>query len=239
MNLLHFSPPFNILLPGMMTVPLWVVPKPHSDKLRLVVDHSAGDYSPNSFISPDDGSVHLDTLHVLGKALLNVKSKHGNVPLVLFNTDVSQAYHRLPVHRLWQLRQVVTICGHHHVDNNNNFENCGAGHLWVTFFGLVLWVAIMIKQILDLFAYVNDAFSWDFADNTALYPSYNKVLLAKQTRLLQLFDDVGIPHEECKQVFGSPLQIISFNVDPNLMTITMSKAAREEFFVAICTFPNP
>jgi hypothetical protein len=47
----------------------------------------------------------------------------------------------------------------------------------------------------------------------------------KQTQLLTLFDDVGIPHEERKQVFGSPLQIIGFDVDPNSMTITMPQAA--------------
>ena len=196
-------------------------------------------YSPNSFIPLDEGTVHLDTLHILGKALLRVRSEHGNVPLVLFKTDVSQAYRCLPVHRLWQLRQVVTICNRHHVDNNNNFGNRGAGRLWITFFGLVLWIAVMIKHIFDLFAYVDDAFSWEFANNTTFYPPYNKFLPAKQTQLLQLFDDVGIPHEERKQVFGSPLQIIGFDVDPNSMTITMSKAARDELVTAIRAFANP
>ena len=69
----RFSDAFSVLSPGMTTIPLWVVPKPHSDKFRLVVDHSAGDYSPNSFISPDDASVHLDTLRVLGQALIKVR----------------------------------------------------------------------------------------------------------------------------------------------------------------------
>jgi hypothetical protein len=171
----RFSHAFHTLSPGMTTIPLWVVPKPHSDKLRLVVDHSAGDFSPNSFISPDEASVHLDTLHILGKALIRVRERHGDVPLVLFKTDVSQAYRRLPVHPLWQLRQVVTIQGSHHVDNNNNFGNRGAGRLWGTFFGLVLWIAVVVKLILDLFAYVDDAFSWEFADNTAFYPPLCKV----------------------------------------------------------------
>ena len=47
----HFSPSFGSdLLPGMTSIPIGVVPKPHSDKLRLVVDQSSGDYSLNSFI---------------------------------------------------------------------------------------------------------------------------------------------------------------------------------------------
>ena len=31
--------------------------------------------------------------------------------------------------------------------------------------GVILWIAIHIKQILDLLAYINDTFSWEFADN--------------------------------------------------------------------------
>lgn len=66
-----FSEPFDSLLLGMTTIPLWVVPKPHSEKLHLVVDQTAGDFSPNSFISLEDACVHLDLLHVLGSALIN------------------------------------------------------------------------------------------------------------------------------------------------------------------------
>ncbi|KAF8802435.1 hypothetical protein BYT27DRAFT_6759205 [Phlegmacium glaucopus] len=235
----RFSPPFQNLLPGMTTIPLWVVPKPHSDNLRLVVDHSAGSYSPNSFISSDDASTHLDTLHALGAALIRVRKEHGNVPLVLFKTDVSQAYRRLPMHPLWQIRQVVTIDGVHHVDHNNNFGNRGAGRLWITFFGLALWIAIFIILIHDLFAYVDDGFSYEFADQTTFYAPYGKFLPSKQSRLLTLFDDIGIPHEERKQVSGSPLMIIGFNVDPNAMTITMATDARRDIIKAVRDFANP
>jgi len=217
----------------MTTIPLWVAPKPHSDKSRLVVDHSAGEYSPNSFISSDKACVHLDTLHILGKALIKVRERYGDVPLVLFKTDVSQAYRCLPMHLLWQLCQVVTICGCHHIDNNNNFGNRGAGRLCVTFFSLVLWISIVVKSIDDLYAYVDDAFSWEFTDRLAFYQPYKKLLPAKQTDLLTLFDKVGVPHDERKQVFGSPLQVIGFDVNPNAMTITMSPDARAELVTAI------
>jgi len=234
----RFSTPFQDLLPGMTTIPLWVVPKPHSDKLRLVVDQSAGEYSPNSFISPSDASVHLDTLHALGAALIRVRKQHGDVPLVLFKTDVSQAYRRLPMHPLWQIRQIVTIDDMNHVDRNNNFGNRGAGRLWVTFFGLVLWIAGFVVFIHDLFAYVDDAFSYEFADRMTFYGPYNKYMPTKQSRLLTLFDDLGIPHEEQKQVFGSPLTIIGFDVNPNSMTITMSPEARNDLIGTIRDFPT-
>ena len=217
----RFSSAFTTLMPGMTMIPLWVVPKPHVDKLRLVVDHLAGKFSPNLYISPDDAGVHLDTLQVLGKSLLKVKRQYSNTPIVLFKTDVSQAYWHLPMHPLWQLHQIVMINNAHHVNNNNNFGNQGAGCLWITFFGLVLWIAVVIKHIEDLFAYVDDAFSWEFADSMSYYHPYKKLLPTKQARLLSLFNTLGVPHEERKQVSGSPLQIIGFDVDPNAMTITM------------------
>jgi hypothetical protein len=70
--LCRFSPAFSSLLPGMMCVLLWVIPKPHSDKLRLIVDHSAGEYLPNSYIPTHEGRFHLDTLHQLGSALIRI-----------------------------------------------------------------------------------------------------------------------------------------------------------------------
>jgi hypothetical protein len=223
----------------MTTIPLWVVPKPHTDKLRLVVDQSAGDFSPNSFIASEDARVHLDSLHALGAALIRVREQYRDIPLVLFKTDVSQAYRRLPMHPLWQLHQVVTIDGKHHVDNSNDFGNRGAGRLWVVFFSLVLWIAVFIKFISDLFSYVDDSFSWEFADHVEFYAPYQKLMPTKQVHLLLHFDELGIPHDECKQVSGSPLTIIGFDVDPNTMTITMPPYARQDLLIAIRTFANP
>jgi hypothetical protein len=98
---------------------------------------------------------------------------------------------------------------------------------------------MVIVQIKDLFAYVNNAFSWEFADRVIFYLPYDKSLPTKQAYLLTLFDDVGIPHKERKQVYGLPLQVIGFDVDPNVMTITMPSAARDELVLAVRTFANP
>ena len=75
----HFSEAFGEdLLPGMYSIPIGVVPKPHTDgkKFRLVVDHSTGKFSLNSFISREDAKTHLDTLHQLGKALVDAKQQY-------------------------------------------------------------------------------------------------------------------------------------------------------------------
>ena len=61
--------------------------------------------------------------------------------------------------------------------------------------GVILWIAIHIKQILDLLAYVNNTFSWEFANNQLWYQPYACSFPAKQTHLLQLWDKLSIPHE--------------------------------------------
>jgi hypothetical protein len=99
----------------------------------------------------------------------------------------------------------------------------------------------LVKQIFDLFAYVDDSFSWDFrvADNLTYYAPYHKFLPDKQARLLLLFDEIGVPHEERKQVFGAPLTIIGLDVDPNAMTITMPSDVKRDLVSAVWTFANP
>jgi hypothetical protein len=81
-----FSPPFSSsadpLLPGMISILVHTVPK-KSGKLRLVVDHSAGDFSPNSHIVRDDVHNDLDTILHLGHNLLHLRHSFGTVPVWL------------------------------------------------------------------------------------------------------------------------------------------------------------
>ena len=236
----RFSPSFASLQPGMTCVPLWVIPKRDSDNLRLIVDHSAGNFSPNMYIPGNEGRVHLDSLHQLGTALIKVRQEHGaNVELVLFKSDISQAYRRLPVHPLWQLHQVVRIDDGLHVDRNNNFGNRGAGRVWFSFFCLVLWVAVFLKSITDLLAYVDNCFSWEFSDNLVFYQPYDKLLPRKQAKFLTLLDHLHIPHEERKQIYGERINIIGFVVDANAMTITMPEDARMQLITTVRAFANP
>ena len=90
----RFSPSFGQhLLPGMTAIPIGVVPKPHSNKLRLVVDQSSGDFTPNSFIPWQSVVVPLDNLQDLGAILRCIRVEHGpSTKLVVFKSDVSQAY---------------------------------------------------------------------------------------------------------------------------------------------------
>ena len=42
---------------------------------------------------------------------------------------------------------------------------------------------------------------------------------AKQAKLLELWDELGIPHEKEKQLSGPSLPILGFDVDANAMTV--------------------
>jgi hypothetical protein len=94
---------------------------------------------------------------------------------------------------------------------------------------LVTWIAENVHQIANLIrAYIDDSFSFDESDEFSWYCPYNKFLPPSQTALLKLWDELGIPHKEKKQVFGSPLTSIGFDINPNMMSITMPKNTKTE-----------
>ncbi|TFY54350.1 hypothetical protein EVG20_g9737 [Dentipellis fragilis] len=213
------------LYPGVYSMPIGVVPKPNSDKLHLVTDHSAGKFSLNSMIgkpAPDE-KVQLDNIYDLGHNLLQVRRLLPNIELDIFKSDVAEAYRLMPMHPLWQVKQVVSIGRRRMVDRCNVFSGRRSGNIWCAFMSLVLWIAVYVKHILDLLGYSDDTFSWEYRDNTVWYHPYNRLIPRKQRQLLYLWDELGIPHRSEKQIFGSPLPVIGFEVDPNAMMVSISE----------------
>ena len=87
------------LLPGMYSMPIHVVPKPHSSDFRLVTNQSAGDFSLNSMIHREDiAGYPLDNMTHPGEMLLRKKATYPNEDLVLFKSDVAEAYRLLTAH---------------------------------------------------------------------------------------------------------------------------------------------
>ncbi|KIJ32237.1 hypothetical protein M422DRAFT_184884, partial [Sphaerobolus stellatus SS14] len=211
------------LLPGMFSSPIGAIPKPHSTGMRLITDQSAGPHSLNSFIPKDAAAVRYDNMHDLGKLLRKVHKKYGRPPAYLFKSDCSEAFRRIPMHVLWQIRQIVTVDGQRHVDRCLVFGNRGAPNIWCAFMALVVWIVIHIKQIEDLLHYMDDAFSYE---------------MDPQVALLRLWDELGLPHSIKKQEFGPSLVIIGFHIDPACMSMTISHTAREELVSAILQFIN-
>ena len=101
---------------------------------------------------------------------------------------------------------------------------------------LVIWIAVMKYLIQLLYIYVDDSFSAQKRGERLFYKRYHKYLPSNLTRLLQLWDFIGLPHEEHKQVFGDVLPIIGFEADPNLMRVCMSDESKLQLITAVRDF---
>ncbi|KAI0689521.1 hypothetical protein C8T65DRAFT_588561 [Cerioporus squamosus] len=225
------------LLPGMYCMPVHVVPKPHSDKLRLVNDQSAGSFSLNSMIRPEaiKGAV-LDGMPALGADLRALHRDFPGVPLILWKSDVSQAYCRLPVSFYWQNRQAVTIDGLRYIDRCNLFGSRGSLRVWMAFYCLVHWIAQNKRGIRYPKSYVDDNFGPELRTSVEWYAPYGKFLPRSQARLLRLWDDINLPHEEHKQVAGVQLTIVGFFVDAEQFSISLPPEGKQRFLQEMSDF---
>lgn len=235
----RFSPSFGAdLLPGMYSMPIHAVPKPGSSDLRMVTDHSYGSFSLNSMIQHNNISGYpLDNLKHLGETLLDLHSNTDqHPPLILFKSDVSEAYRLLPLHRNWQLKQINTLDGLRYVDRCNAFGGRASGSLWISFNSLVTWIARYVKGIDNLLVYVDDSFKVVRAASMSFYQPFNKSMPTEQIALLNLWAELGIPFKERKQLFGAPLTIIGIEVDPNNLTFTLPEKAKTDLLAEVEDF---
>jgi hypothetical protein len=184
----------------------------------------------------DVAGARMDSISDLVGTLLRYRKKKPRAKLILFKSDVSAAYRRLPLHPLWQLKQIVTIDGVRHVDRCTCFGGRGSCRDYTAFMGLVLWIAIFIKMLADLLGYIDDNFSFDEEGNVMWYEPYQCYYPAKQAGLLQLWDEIGLPHDKSKQEYAPVLRIIGFMVDPNLMRVSMDEEDRTKLVKHVLDF---
>ena len=224
----RFSPPFkHELLPGMYCMPIYAVPKPHSSDLRLVTDQSYGKYSPNSMIQHDKVTgFPLDNMMNFGEMLIDLERRAPGEEKVAWKSDIAEAYRILPMHKHWQVKQVVRVDDECHVDHCNVFGGCGAGALFISVDSLVAWIAKEIKRIRYLGNYVDDSSGCGKKSDYLFYEPYGKSMPRDQVILLTLWDELGIPHKPHKQISGSPLTIIGISVDANELSLTLPEEAK-------------
>ncbi|KEP45742.1 hypothetical protein V565_245120, partial [Rhizoctonia solani 123E] len=199
----RFSPSFSNLLPGMQSSALGAVPKVNLEKLRLITDQSVGRFSLNSFIDKTDVKVHYDNLTDLGCSLQAIRSKYGeDVPLVLWKSDVMHVFRCIPMHPLWQIRQVMEIDGSYYVDRCMVFGSRASPVIWCKIAGLIAWITIHVRRLAFLHHYMDDYWSIERGIFLIPYKVYNDLRPHSQVQFLTLLDELGVPHEQTKQVFG-------------------------------------
>ena len=62
----------------------------------------------------------------------------------------------------------------------------------------------------------------------AWYAPYEQEFPRQQAQLLELWDEIGIPHKKAKQVFGECLTILGIVVNVDNLTFTLTHEAREQ-----------
>src|SRR5882724_4074751 len=140
------------------------------------------------------------------------------------------------MHPLWQLKQIVMIDGEHHVDRCMVFRSRSSPRIWCTFMGLVSWIGIYIYMIEVLLHYMDNVFTYVTNPVLQYYPPYNTYYPSKQCCLLTLWDNIGLPHEQCKQIFDQCINIISFFVNPVDMSFSMPPNLKDAPIIAIRIF---
>ncbi|KAG1906134.1 uncharacterized protein F5891DRAFT_1182335 [Suillus fuscotomentosus] len=145
------------LLPGMYSMPIHAVPK-EGGKFCLVMNHSTGDFSLNSMISKEDiAGITLDNVQDLGDALHLHHQSNPHNTLRIWKADVSEAYRHMPMHPLWQIKQVVMFEGQRRIDRANVFGGRASQRIFHAFMSLVMWLAVFVRLI-QAFLYVDDSF---------------------------------------------------------------------------------
>lgn len=140
------------------------------------------------------------------------------------------------MHLLWQFKQIVTIDGERDVDYDNCFGGRGSAGIYIPFDGLVTWIAKKVKLIPDLWMYMDDSFGIDEERNMLWYHHYGKNMPTNQVKLLSLWNELGIPHEWSKQIFGNKLTAIGIEVNANSLTLTLPSQGQQDLLEELCNF---
>lgn len=74
----------------------------------------------------------MDNLAHLGEMLLRRKRCDPDVKLVTWKSDITEAYRACPMHKLWQIKQVIRIRGRLRVDRANLFGGLGSGAIFIS-----------------------------------------------------------------------------------------------------------
>lgn len=182
----HWSPrlPFQHLLPGLKTSPMFVVWQ--NQKPRIITDHAGSGL--NNGISKEDGRVRYNDMHPFGQALRQAHLKNPAIDLVLYKSDVAAAFLNLPAHPVWQLRQVVAVDGDRYIVRRLVFGNRASPRCWCAVSALIFWIGDRKLNIVGLHVYMDDYFCWDLASNMVYF--HGRLCPKRQVLLLLFWESI-------------------------------------------------
>lgn len=184
-------------------MPIFAIPKLNSEDFWLVTDQSHGTHSLNSMIDHKCVTGYpLDNMVQYGEMLLDLAAKQPHARHVTWKSDIAEAYQIIPMHPLWQIKQINTIDAQRYVDHCNAFGRCASEALFIAFNSAVAWIAKNVKGVKSLCNYVDDSSGIGHADDLTFYEPYGKHYPLDQAHLLCLWDELGIPHKAKKQLWG-------------------------------------
>jgi hypothetical protein len=171
----------------------------------------------------------MDTLARLGDQLLRlVKDLKPGEFIIIWKSDVSEAYRLLPVAMPWQTKQINFIEGFHHVDRCVAFGGRRSGDLYIAFMSLILWIAQEKRKVRKPNGFMDDVYSIQIAGQESFHLTLQKSVPTDQAKMLNLWDDLGIPYKAHKQQHGRVLTVLGIEVNTDKLTFTLPDEKREE-----------
>jgi hypothetical protein len=143
----------------MYCMSIYAVPKPHSEKLRLVNDHSVSKYSLNSMVDHSQVTGYpMDNLAQFGQQLVKLRKEQPDLQtldsIVIWKSDISEAYRVCPLHPFWQLKQGVHIGNDVHVDRCIVFGSSASPAIFIALNSLVTWIAKHVRHVSFITTYL-------------------------------------------------------------------------------------
>lgn len=225
----RYSKGFYTLLPGMKVSPLLLVSKKGSSKKRVCTDMSFGSPSLNNYINKDRIQLSFDSLISFAPYMVGLARK--GVKLVVWKSDVQNAYRLLAMALMWQMRQIVKVGNTFHVDRCANFGSAASPKIWVLFFSLVLWIARTRLGIRHMNNLMDD--TWGVCPAGSMVPFKGCSILWDQAKLLLLFDLLNITWEWKKQLHGEDLEIIGHLVRANELMFSLPAEKKADLVSAL------
>ncbi|KAL6300063.1 hypothetical protein BKA93DRAFT_741228 [Sparassis latifolia] len=92
---------------------------------------------------------------------------------------------------------------------------------------LVLWITWFQRDNPHV-NFVDDNSAFNQEGDVLWYEPYHAFFPAGQTKLLLLWDEIGLPHKQVKQTNGVPHPYIGINIDPNAIMAMLPESAQHK-----------